>query len=321
LRRILITGAAGFVGGHLVNQFNAVPETLVFGTGHRGAAATTPRVSAIAQDRLYSGDLTDAAFAEMVIREARPDWVVHLAAQSSVPASWKDPTGTLVNNLVSQLNVLEGVARHAPAARVLVVGSSEEYGHARPEDLPLAESAPLRPDSPYAVSKIAQDFMGLQYHLGGHLAVIRVRPFNLIGPGQSDRFAMPSFARQIAEAEAGVRPPVIEVGNLSARRDYTDVRDAVRAYALALERGRVGEVYNVAGGAVRSVREMLDTLCAIAGCSLEVKVDPTRFRPSDAPIIQGDSRRIHDDVGWVPEIPIEQSLRDVLDEWRRKVAG
>src|SRR5205807_2696202 len=153
--------------------------------------------------------------------------VIHLAAQSSVAESWRDPPGTLTNNLLGQLNVLESVARYAPAARVLVFGSSEEYGQIRPDDLPADEETPLRPDNPYAVSKVAQDYLGMQYFLGRHLAVVRARPFNLLGPGQGDRFAIGSFARQIAEAEADLGPPVVKVGNLSARRDYTDVRDAV----------------------------------------------------------------------------------------------
>lgn len=315
--RVLVTGATGFVGRHLAALLAARPDTLVFGTAHQSTATPSADVPGIDASRLFAGDLTDARFAEEIVREARPDWLIHLAAQASVPASWEDPERTLVNNLVGQLQLLEAASRHAKEARILVAGSAEEYGLARPEDLPLTEDAPLRPGSPYAVSKIAQDYLGLQYHLGRHLAVIRVRPFNLIGPGQSDRFALPSFARQIAEAEAGLRPPTIAVGNLDARRDYTDVRDAVRAYVLLLERGRIGEVYNVGGGAVRTVRELFDALCALARCRLEVTVDPARLRPADVPVMQSDSRKLQVDVGWRPEIPIDQSLRDILDEWRR----
>lgn len=316
VKRILVTGACGFVGGHLIASLNADPETLVFGTTRRPPTNREGGRQLLAADRLKLGDLVDAKFADEVVRTTRPDWVVHLAAQASVSASWQDPSGTLVNNLVSQLNVLEGISRHAPAARILVVGSSEEYGKVGPEDSPLSEDAPLRPDSPYATSKVAQDFLGLQYYLGRQLQVLRVRQFNLIGPGQSDRFALPSFARQIAEVEAGLREPVIQVGNLDACRDFTDVRDAVRAYIAILERGRVGEVYNVGGGSVRSVRELLDALCSLARCPLGVAVDPARLRPSDAPIIQSDCRKIRGDVGWSPVIPIERTLRDILDEWR-----
>ncbi len=270
---------------------------------------------------MFVGDLLDASFVDAVFDEVRPHRVVHLAAQSSVPESWQDPARTLTNNVLAQLHVLESAVRHVPEARVLVVGSSEEYGNVQPTDLPLSEESPLRPDSPYAVSKIAQDYLGLQFFIGRHLAVVRVRPFNLIGPGQSDRFAISSFARQIAEAEVGRRPPVIEVGNLSARRDFTDVRDAVRAYSAVIERGRAGEVYNVGGGSVRSIGDLLESLCKLAHRTLEVKVDAARFRPVDAPLIESNSRKLREELGWLPQISIDQSLRDVLDDWRRKVAN
>ena len=321
MRRVLITGATGFVGGHLAALLGSEVDVVLHGTMRHEPAVKPSDQSPIARSHSHVGNLTDATFADDVVKDVRPDWIVHLAAQSSVTASWRDPAATLTNNLIAQLNVLESVVRHVPKARVLVVGSSEEYGRVREQDLPLAESAPFRPDSPYAVSKLAQDYLGLQYHLGRHLDVVRVRPFNLIGPGQADQFVVPSFARQIAEAEAGRRPQVIEVGNLEARRDFTDVRDAVRAYRLVLERGTSGEVYNVGGGTARSVRDLLDCLCVMASCPLEIKIDPARFRPSDAPIIQCDNRRIRHDLGWEPEIPIERTLGDILDEWRRRVAG
>jgi GDP-4-dehydro-6-deoxy-D-mannose reductase len=318
--RIVVTGAAGFVGAHFVAWARATDASRVFALVRHPLSSADCAVLRLPSSQVFVGDLIDPSFVDAAIDEIRPDRVVHLAAQSSVPASWQDPARTLTNNVLAELNVLEASARHVPAARVLVVGSSEEYGSAQPTDLPLTEEAPLRPESPYAVSKIAQDFLGLQYFLGRHLDVVRVRPFNLIGPGQSDRFAIPSFARQIAEAEAGRRPPVIEVGNLSARRDFTDVRDAVRAYAMVLERGRAGEVYNVGGGCVRSIGDLLNSLCQLARRPLEVKVDPSRFRPVDAPAIESDNRKIREEVGWHPRIPIDQSLRDVLDEWRQRVA-
>ncbi len=271
--------------------------------------------------RWHVGDLLDPEFVDRIVAEARPDWVVHLAAQASVQSSWQQPTETWKNNTLPQINLLESVSHRAPGARVLIPGSSEEYGRVRAEDLPLSEAAPLRPDSPYGASKVAQDFLGLQYHLGRALDVVRVRPFNLIGPGQSERFAIPSFARQIAEVEAGLREPVIMVGNLDVRRDFTDVRDAVRAYEQILAKGEAGEVYNVGGGCFRTVREILDGLCALSSRTLQIQVDPTRFRPSDAPVVQSDCRKIRDSIGWSPTTPVDRTLVDILDEWRHRVAA
>jgi len=319
--RVLVTGAGGFVARHVFSLLRARPDTVLFGTIRHRAPAGSRDGDDLLSATLYEGDLTDPRFADEVVQRSQPDWIVHLAAQASVPASWIDPAATLTNNVIAELNILEAVVHHVPHCRVLIVGSSEEYGRIRPEDLPVSEDAALRPDSPYAVSKIAQDFLGLQYFLARGIPVIRVRPFNLIGPGQADQFAIPSFARQIAEAEAGLGPPVVRVGNLEARRDFTDVRDAARAYCLLLDRGRVGEVYNVGSGTCRSIGEMLAILCRQARRPVEIQVDPSRFRPSDAPMVQCDATRIHRDIGWRPLIPIEQSLHDVLEEWRRKTAA
>jgi len=316
--RVLVTGALGFVGVHLVDLLVGVPNLSVFGTGRRPPVADESADRGVVE--YFVADLTDSTASDRIIQAARPDWVVHLAAQSCVAESWRDPSGTLLNNLLAQLNLLESIVRHAPAARVLVIGSSEEYGQIRPEDLPADEETPLRPDNPYAVSKVAQDYLALQFFLGRHLAVVRARPFNLLGPGQSDRFAIGSFARQIAEAEADIGPPVVTVGNLSARRDYTDVRDVVRAYWSLVQSGRAGEVYNVGGGGVHSVGEVLEALRRLSRRSVDVVVDPTKLRPADAPEIAADAGRIRRELGWEPRIPFEESARDILDEWRRRVA-
>jgi GDP-4-dehydro-6-deoxy-D-mannose reductase len=285
--------------------------------GGQPAAADWPADGCV---QLRTGDLREPGFVEALIADVAPDWVVHLAAQASVAASWRDPAATLVNNAVAQANLLESVVRRVPHARVLVFGSSEEYGRLRPEDLPASEEAPLRPESPYAVSKVTQDFLGLQYHLARQLAVVRVRPFNLFGPGQSDQFALASFARQIAEAEQGLRPPVIAGGNLSARRDYTDVRDAVRAYRALLLGGQSGEVYNVGGGGVRSIGEILEALRGLAWVRVDVTVDPARLRPVETAVVAVNAGRIREAVGWAPTIPFEQTVADILDDWRRRVA-
>jgi GDP-4-dehydro-6-deoxy-D-mannose reductase len=310
-RRILVTGAAGFVGRHLLAFLQGRSNVRVYGV--------TRFVEGVSEG-WFAGDLTEESFVDDVLREVKPNVVIHLAAQSSVADSWRDPRGTVVNNVVAQLNLLESIVRHAPSARVLTVGSAEEYGHLAPENLPAREDGPLRPDNPYALSKIAQDYLGLQYHLGRHLDVVRIRPFNLFGPGQSDRFAVGSFARQIAEAEAGLGEPVLRVGNMTALRDYTDVRDAARAYWAILERGRAGEVYNLGGGGIHSIGEVLDALVQRARVPLEVRQDPAKFRPVDAPVVAPDVGRLHEETGWQPTIPFEQTIQDLLDDWRIRVA-
>jgi len=307
-----VTGAAGFVGSYLCALLSAQPGVKAFGTT-RGQVA----LDVCAQ---FSGDLTDESFADKVVRETAPTDVIHLAAQSSVADSWRNPRGTIVNNVVAQLNLLESIVHYAPAGRVLIVGSAEEYGLLAAEDLPAGETGPLRPDSPYALSKIAQDYLGLQYHLGRHLDVVRVRPFNLFGPGQSDRFAVSSFARQIAEAEVGLREAVLMVGNLQARRDYTDVRDGARAYWALLQHGHAGEVYNLGGGGVHSIGEVLDALLARATIAMVVRRDPAKFRPVDAPVVVPDVTRIREATGWEPTISFEQTIGDILEYWRSRVA-
>jgi GDP-4-dehydro-6-deoxy-D-mannose reductase len=237
-----------------------------------------------------------------------------------VGASWANPWETLETNLRSQVNVLEAVREVCPDARVLVLGSNEEYGQLTPEDLPVRETSPLRPASPYGVSKVGQDLLGLQYHLSHGLYIVRVRPFNHLGPRQDPKFVAPAFASQIAAIESGRQPPVIQVGNLETRRDFTDVRDMVRAYGLALERGEPGEVYNIGAGRSRGVDELLATLLGFSSAAIRVEVDPARFRPSDVPDVVCDASKFRTRTGWAPRIPFEQSLKDLLDYERAQAA-
>jgi GDP-4-dehydro-6-deoxy-D-mannose reductase len=203
---------------------------------------------------------------------------------------------------------------------MLAVGSAEEYGLVRPDELPLREDAPLRPLTPYAVSKVAQGYLGLQYALSAAMPVVRTRTFHHTGPRRGETFAESSFARQLAEIEAGRRPPVIEVGNLDAVRDFTDVRDVVRAYWALLERGRAGEVYNVCSGTGIRLRDLLQQLIEVSGLRVEVRVDPARLRPSDVPELVGDPARIHAEVGWAPQLPLRRTLADLMQYWRERVA-
>jgi GDP-4-dehydro-6-deoxy-D-mannose reductase len=254
-----------------------------------------------------------------VVQAVAPDYLLHLAAWSDVGGSWRQPWTTYELNIQCQLNLLEALCRWRPTCRALVVTSNEVYGLVQPEDLPIAEETPFRPNSPYGVSKVAQDMMALQYWNSHRLPTVRVRSFNHIGPGQADDFVASAFARQIAEIEAGLRPPVVAVGNLEAQRDFTDVRDVVRAYWLAINHGEPGAVYNVGRGEAHPVRWLLDTLLSMARVQVELVVDPTRLRPSDVPVSVCANGRLLEATGWQPEIELPNSLRDLLDDWRRQV--
>lgn len=313
--RVLITGAGGFVGAHLCEYLLAHTDWELVGTVYP-EPAENPRPRPCLS--LVHLDLRDAGQVGALIGDFRPDVVFHLAAQSYVPTSFADPWETLENNLRAQLNVLEGVRRAGLRSRVIVVGSNEEYGRPRPEDLPLTEESPLRPVNPYAVSKVGQDLLGLQYHLAYGMDVVRLRPFNHTGPGQSARFVVPAFARQIARIEAGRQGPMVRVGNLDVARDFTDVRDIVRAYYLAAVHGEAGEVYNLASGMARSVRWILETLLSFTDADVRVETDPTLYRPADVPVIYGSAEKFRRRTGWEPQIPLEQTLREVLEYWRHK---
>ena len=317
--RLLITGVTGFVGRHLVAHVReAHPEVEIIGLVRPdGLPEPDPawRVTAL------TADLEDAKAIEAAVAEARPDAVVHLAAQSSPALSWSDPAGTFRTNAVGLLNLLEALRRRALRPRVLVIGSSEEYGRVRPEELPLAEDHPLRPGSPYATSKVAQGFVALQYFLAHDLPVIRTRTFHHTGPGRGEAFAESSFARQIAEIAAGRRGPVLKVGNLDALRDFSDVRDVARAYWALLESGCPGEVYNVASGVGVRIGELLERLVTLSGLRVELRVDPARLRPSDLPALVGNPAKLRAATGWQPRIALDDTLRDLLDDWRRRVGA
>ncbi|RME10585.1 MAG: SDR family oxidoreductase [Ardenticatenia bacterium] len=313
--RVFITGISGFAGSFLAEHLLANGYE-VWGLVHRGPGHVAHIQT---QLTLRQGDITDFESVHAVLAECRPARIYHLAAQSFVPRSWENPWETLENNIRGQLNVLEAARRLDSAPRILVVGSNEAYGRVQPNELPISETTPFRPISPYGVSKATQDLMGYQYWATYGMHVVRVRPFNHIGPRQSAQFVAAAFASQLAEIEAGVRPPVLYVGNLDAKRDFSDVRDVVRAYHLALEEGAPGEVYNIGSGEARSVQSLLDTLLAFTSVEVRVERDPARMRPSDIPEVRADIRKIQATTGWTPEIPFEQSVRDVLDYWRQRV--
>jgi GDP-4-dehydro-6-deoxy-D-mannose reductase len=316
--RVLITGITGFVGSHFADYALARGVHVV---GSYRWRSKTENIEHI-RDRieLVDCDLRDGSSAHHLIDAAQADWVIHLAAQSFVGTSWQAPAETFMTNTLPQVNLLEAVRARTPAARFLVIGSSEEYGFVTEDELPITEANPLRPLSPYAVSKVAQDLMGYQYFKSYGMHIVRSRAFNHEGPRRGDVFVTSNFARQIAEIERGLRKPVIAVGNLKNRRDYTDVRDIVRGYWLLLEKGEAGEVYNLCSGRAWVIHEILDFLLGEARVpGITVREEAARLRPSDVPVLRGDATKAQAAVGWRPEIPFEQTLRDVLDYWRRRV--
>jgi GDP-4-dehydro-6-deoxy-D-mannose reductase len=220
---------------------------------------------------------------------------------------------------MGQLNLFQAVIKANISPRILIIGSDEEYGHLHPDEIPATEESPLRPINPYGVSKVAQDLMGYQYFVSHGIQCIRVRPFIHIGPRQRDTFVISAFSKQIADAEAGLAPPVILVGNLEGRRDFSDVRDIVKGYHLALTKGQPGEVYNLGSGRTVQIHNMLDALIAESRIPLTVEQDPKRMRPAEAPARVADCSKANRELGWHPEIPLEQSLADVLEYWRSQL--
>jgi GDP-4-dehydro-6-deoxy-D-mannose reductase len=268
---------------------------------------------------LLVGDMSDAEVASKILSKANADYVFHLAAQAFVPLSWSDPWQTMENNIRSQLNILQILVDSGARPKVLVVGSADEYGMILPDELPVKEDTPLRPYSPYAVSKIAQDMLGYQYYASHGLPIVRVRPFNHIGIRQSPAFVTSDFAKQIAEIEDGRREPRLLVGNLEAKRDFTDVRDMVRAYYLALEQGEDGEVYNLGAEKAYSIREVLEALLEMSEAQIDVVQDPSRMRPSDVPVVVSDCGKFRQRTGWRATMDLRDSLREILDYWRERI--
>jgi len=315
--RLLITGITGFVGSHMA-EYALAHGAEVFGSS-RWRSRTENIEHLRSQIKLIECDLRDLASVRGLLETAEPTHVVHLAAQSFVGASWQTPAETLSTNIISQVNLLEGIRRFSIAPRVLVVGSSEEYGFVCPDELPIRETNPLRPLSPYAVSKVAQDMMGYQYFMSYGLPIIRTRAFNHEGPRRGEVFVTSNFAKQVAEIEAGMREPTMSVGDLTPRRDFSDVRDVVRGYWLLLERGEPGEVYNLCSGRSWAIQQVLEFLLEQSRVKrIAVETDPARLRPSDVMILEGDSSKIRKATGWEVEIPFERTLKDLLAYWRQR---
>ena len=295
--RPLVTGGGGFAGRHLL--------ALLQETGEEPAAPSSGEL-----------DLLDADAVRAAVGELAPGRVFHLAALASVGRSWSEPREVLANNVEMTLNVLEAVRAGAPEATVLVSGSGEVYGP--PERLPVEEDSPLRPQSPYAVSKAACDLLAGQYADAHGLRIVRTRAFNHAGPGQSDDYVLAALARQVAEAElAGEGEAVLRTGNVDAKRDFTDVRDVARAYTGAAE-AEPG-AYNVCSGRAVAVRELIELLRGAARVDVRHELDPARLRPADVPEVRGSAERLRAATGWRPEIPLERTVADALDDWRERL--
>lgn len=315
--RVLITGVTGFVGSHLA-EFCLARGAETFGT-HRWRSRRE-NIAHIKDLELIEVDLLDMASATKALKKVDPDWIFHLAAQSFVPTSWNSPVQTFSTNVNSQLNLFEAMlSLGMTERRFLVVGSSEEYGLVHPDEVPIKESNPLRPLSPYAVSKVTQDLLGWQYFRSFGFHTVRTRAFNHGGPRRGEVLLPSDFAKQIAEIEAGLREPIVSVGSLTPRRDFTDVRDIVNAYWLALEKGEMGEVYNIGSGEAMTMQELLDRLLSFTDDSIEVREVPEKMRPSDVEILVSDSSKFMKQTGWSPQIPLDTMLRDTLDYWRERV--
>ena len=317
MRRVLVTGVTGFAGSHLVDYLLERGGYEIYGI-QRWRSRTENIEHFAHRITLLECDLRDATSTRDTLERVKPEWIFHLAAQSFVPTSWIAPTESLTTNVLAQVNIFEAVRHMGLQCRIQLACSSEEYGMVFPDEVPIKETNPLRPLSPYAVSKVAQDMLGYQYWMSFKVDSVRTRGFNHEGPRRGPVFVASDFAKQIADIEKGKKAPVLSVGNLEAQRDFTDVRDMVRAYVLALEKCEPGEVYNICSGKAWTIQKLLDHLLGLTKVKIEVRQDPARLRPSDVPILLGDNSKFVKATGWQPTIPFEKTLADMLEHWRSR---
>jgi len=342
--RVLVTGITGFAGSHLAEYLLERGDVEVYGAcrwrsrmdnlsdlarqGRLNRRGVDALVKSEAELRtmvdphavnLLQGDMADPYQMRTLIEVIKPDRIFHLAAQSFVPTSWSAPAETFSINTLGQIHLFEAVRAAGVDPLIQIAGSSEEYGLVYPDEVPIKENNPFRPLSPYAVSKVAQELLAYQYHQSYGLRTVVTRGFNHTGPRHGPVLSCSSFARQIAEIEAELSPPVLYVGDLTTKRDWVDVRDVARGYWLALEKGVPGEVYNIGSGTTRTIQSMLDTLLSQSSAEIEVRQDPARLRPSDVPILWADDAKFRAQTGWEPQIPFDQTMRDLLNDWRERI--
>lgn len=310
--RVLVTGATGFAGSHLVEALCAQGDD-VYALVRQSNGSQRPSFTPII------GDLTSESSLKTAVAQAQPDVIYHLAGQADVGLSWKKAAQTLTINTIGTINLLDAVVTNKLSPKIIAVTSGDIYGQQEPEAMPLTEASQPQAYHPYGVSKIATGQLLQIYHKRYQLDVIEARPFNHIGPNQNLGFVVPDFASQIAAIKLGQQARQLRVGNLKAKRDFTDVRDMVRAYIALAQHGRAGEVYLICSGQPVSIHYILNTLAELGGVDLEIEYDPQRMRPSDTPLLYGSAKKIFEHTGWRPEIHLRQSLQNVLDEWEAKL--
>ena len=313
--RVLVTGIAGFAGSYLAEYILNEKKAELFGIdlpgcGWKGSGDFKNRV------KLYACDICNFNSVHRVIRAVKPDLIFHLAAQAFIPDSWLNPRKSLNTNIIGELTLLEAVRKLRLDTKIHLACSAEEYGLVYPDEVPVKETNPFRPLSPYAVGKLTQDMLGYQYYRSYGMFIVRTRAFNHIGPRMSERFVASNFARQIALIEKRKQRPIICVGNLEPVRDFTDVRDVAQAYWLSLERGKPGEAYNICSDKGNKIKKILEILLGFTSNKIKIKQGRSKFRPSDIMVLVGDSSRFRRQTGWRPKIPLENSLLDILNYWR-----
>ncbi len=312
MERALIIGAAGFVGNYLIEYLAQMGVNEIHATKLNSELKNDKVV-------IHELDILDKESIVSLLYEVRPTHIFHLAAQSSVGVAWKNPGLTIDVNIKGSVNVLDAVRELFYTPRVLMIGSGEEYGHIREDEVPITEENHIRPGNIYAATKACQNMIGSMYAKAYDMDLVQVRAFNHIGPGQASLFVVSDFCKQVAEIEKGLREPVMRVGNLKAKRDFTDVRDVVKAYYLLAEKGKAGETYNVGSGHAVQIRDILDEIISRSGREISVEVDANKIRPVDVPIIEADISKINSQTGWKPEIAIGRTIEDTLAYWRERV--
>lgn len=310
--KAMIIGGAGFVGAYLTRHLHDDLKWEVVVT-------KMPQEQIKANVKVVNLNILESDKVVSLLQEEKPDYIFHLAAQSSVAVSWKNPGLTVDVNIKGAVNVLEAVRIMEKPARVLLIGSGEEYGHILPEESPIKETNHVRPGNIYAATKACQNMLGAIYAEAYQMDVMMVRAFNHIGPNQAPIFVVADFCKQVAEMEAGMREPVMQVGNLSAKRDFTDVRDVVRAYGLLVQYGKAGETYNVGSGQAIAIEQILQMIVSKSALDIQIEIDPNKLRPVDVPIIEADTQKLAQTTGWKREISLEQTIQETLDYWRKEV--